>query len=306
MSEAQIMAEQPIGVGQEPIIEVPGATHTVERKPIKWEPSASDKADTFCKIMRHSDAPASFNVQIIQRLKEWKLIDENYDPTGVLGNYEEYRKVIWAAEAEAEKSPLPFIKAFGENPWNFDGCVEGEYTEAELPEHFPRATEIQKILPGDTKFSFRAEPGEFYLRLVIREDGRKQVLRIVNTTRDAEAINADAKQAPSIIPPFEAIKLSDGKTGLLIQWVEGHMPSTPEEKALCLTHAEELLKVPIDSYDLWAGNFLLSDEVDAKSNLPKVYYIDKDIPETIAEKGYDLEIPEDRKQAFISGKEKMK
>ena len=91
----------------------------------------------------------------------------------------------------------------------------------------------------------------------------------------------------------------------MIQWVEGRKAKTPEEKSLCLKQAEQLLNVPRDSYDLWSGNFLISDQIDTETGEPKVFYIDRDIPETIAEKGYSPEIPEQRIQAFTAGKEKM-
>lgn len=300
MSEASVNSEDPTPQ----IIEMPGETHTVERKKIPFEFSEGDKASTFCKIMRHPDAPASFNTQLIKQVKEWGLVDLNLNP--LVNDYKEVRKVLWDADAEAQKNSPAFVKAFNENPWNFDWCVEGEYAEEELVDHFPLALELKKLLPDNPRFSFRAEPGEFYLQLVTREDGKRQVIRIVDTPRDVEAINEDAKKAPSIIPPFEAVRLSDGKTALLIQWIEGHMPQTPEEEMLCLTHAEQLLEVPIDSHDLWAGNFLVSDQIDTSIGQPKIFYIDRDIPETIAEKGYRQEIPEERRRAFEAGKEKMK
>ena len=140
------------------------------------------------------------------------------------------------------------------------------------------------------------------MRLVIREDGRRQVLRIIDTDRDVDEINQDAKKAPPVITPFEAIKLPDGKTGLLIDWVEGHIPTSSEEEALCLTHAEELLRVPIDSYDLWGGNFLVAENFDGGK---KIYNIDSDIPEAIAKGGYE-EVTGSRRELFGQGKKKMK
>lgn len=212
---------------------------------------------------------------------------------------------MWQAKTAAEQGLLKFLTGFNSDPWNFDGCVEGEYMEAELTDKFPRAEAIQTALDEPLKFLFRAEPGEFYLRLIAREDGRRQVIRIIDTDRTIQEINADAQRAPAIIPRFEAVRLRDNTTALLIQWAEGHMPSTPEEKALCLTHAEELLGVPIDSYDLWAGNFLVSDEIDPTTKEPRVFYIDNDIPETIAQRGYN-DVTEERKKSFEEGKEKMK
>lgn len=300
MSETPVNSED-----QTPqIVEVPGKKHKVERKKIPFEFSEGDKASTFCEIMRHPDAPASFNTQLIKQVKEWGLVDLNVNPP--VNDYKEVRKVLWDADAEAQKNSPQFVKAFRENPWNFDWCVEGEYAEEELADHFPMALELKKLLPDNPKFSFRAEPAQSYLQLITREDGRRQVIRMAETSRDVEVVNEDARKAPSIIPPFEAVKLSDGKTALLIQWIEGHMPHTSEEEMLCLTRAEQLLEVPINSYDLWAGNFLISDQVDANTGQHKVFYIDRDIPETIAEKGYSQDISEERRQAFKVGKAKMK
>ncbi len=294
----------PATIGQSQIVESPVDTHSVEQKRRPFIFSEGNKARTFCQIMRHPDAPASFNTQLIKQVKEWGLVGSDVNPA--VDNYKEVRKVLWKAEEEADKNSPPFIKAFNENPWNFDWCVEGEYTEEELADYFPLAIQLKELLPGNSRFSFRSEPGEFHLQLVTREDGRRQVIRTVDTSRDLEDINEDAKKAPPIIPPFEAVRLSDGKTALLIQWIDGHMPITPGEEMLCLTHAEQLLEVPIDSYDLWAGNFLVSDQIDESTGQPKVFYIDRDIPETIAEKGYTKEISKERKQAFEVGKEKMK
>lgn len=288
----------------EQTVEDPNAKHTVERRRVEWKFSEGDRANTFCKIMRHPDAPESFNFQVLKQLKGWRLVDPLSNPD--LRNYEEFRKVVWGAETEAEKESPPFVEAFNANPWDFNWCVEGEYLEDELPDRFPTALKIRVALPDNVRFSFRAEPAQFYLRLVTREDGRRQVIRPVDTTRKIDDINEDAKKAPSIVPPFEAVKLEDGRTVLLIQWMEGHMPKTDEERALCLTHAEELLSIPVDSYGLWAGNFLVSDQLDEVTKQPKIFYIDRVIPETIAGKGYSQEIPEERRRTFEAGKEKMK
>jgi len=305
MSETPLNPDHLFTSAQPPISETPAISHTVERKPLSLQFTPNDKAGTFCQIMCHQDAPASFNTKVLKRLKRWGLLAEDIDPAVVVGNYEEFRKLMWQAKAAAEKGSLKFIEAFNTDPWNFDGCVEGEYAEAELADKFPIAASLQTALQDEQlRFLFRAEPGEFYLRLVTREDGKRQVIRMVDTDRTIEEINADAQRAPSIIPKFEAVRLQDDRTALLIQWADGHMPSTPEEIALCLTHAEELLGVPIDSYDLWAGNFLVSEEVDPTTKEPKVFYIDRDIPETIAQRGYG-EVTDERRKIFEQGKEKM-
>ncbi len=276
-----------------------------ERTPLSTETveaPVSIRARTFCQLMQSQSAPSSFNAQVIKQLKEWKLINSNIELP--LGNNREVRKVINEAHDEAEKNSPEFIKAFRENPWNFDWSVEGEYQDDELVTLFPIALEIKKILPDNPRVSFRVEPGGYYLKLLTREDGKRQVIRIIDTPRDIAQINYDAKKAPSIIPPFEAIRLSSGEIALLIQWMEGHVPSTNEEEMLCLKSAEQLLKVPIVSYDLWVGNFLVSDQLDAESGKPKIFYIDRDIPQAIAKEGLSWRVPRRRRQEFNNAKER--
>lgn len=273
----------------------------VEPRPF-FQPSPNDRVKTFCYLMRHKDAPASFNAKVIQQLMGWKIIPEDTDTTQVAGNYQEFLKLSREAEEEAEES-LNFA-AFNRDPWNFDKSVEGEYAKEELPDKFPRAIELQSILNEPVHFLFRSEPGQFYLRIIVRADGRRQVLRIIDTDRDINEINADAQKAPAIIPRFEAVRFADNKVGLLIQWIDGRLPNS-EERDTCLIHAEELLEIPIDIYDLWAGNFVVSSEIDPATGQPRIYYIDGDIPEAIAQKGY-AEVSEERKKQFELGKEKMK
>ena len=67
---------------------------------------------------------------------------------------------------------------------------------------------------------------------------------------------------------------------------------------LCLRQAEDLLGVPVDTYDLWAGNFLISNKPDPITGLPKPYYIDQDIPTAIAQHSYSTETVEDRRATF--------
>lgn len=253
-------------------------------------------AGVFCDLMRHRDAPRSFVANIIGQLQRWKLIAPDFD-ISQLTTYEKAREVMWQAKAKAKLAEPEFSTAFRQEPWEFDKSYEGEYAEDEL-DKFPRAAELKQQL-GNVKFVFRAEPGEFYLRLIVREDGRRQVLREVSTERTIEEINADGRNTPSIIPHFEAVKFEDGRVGLLIDWIDGEMPSTQEEKLTCLTHAEELLHVPVSEYDLWAGNFLIAPD-------GKPYYIDKDIPEAIAEHGYASATADERRPTFERNKEKMR
>lgn len=276
----------------------------VEFEPISFEATPGRKAHTFCSLMHHSDAPVSFNRQVVVRLKEWHLIGD--DTPENLGGHAEMIQIINVAKGRAGQEELDFREAFQRHPWNFDGSVEGQYLEEELADKFPRALELKQMLGERLSFLFRSEPGTFYLRLIVREDGRRQVLRIADSDRSVEAINQDAARAPSIVPNFEAVRFSDGKTGLLIEWIEGHLPTTEEEKALCLERSEELLAVPIDSYDLWAGNFLISEGLDPVSGSPKPYYIDQDIPRAIAQYGYSPETMQDRKTKFKEDRGKMR
>lgn len=269
-----------------------------ELKPaLKFSPI--DRIRTFCQIMRHKDAPVNFNSQVLQRLKIWKVLPEELDVTTIVGNYSEFTKIVMEAGEKAEGTP-GFFKAFEKDPWNFDGAVEGEYGAEELRDKFPRALELQSMLDGTLRFLFRAQPAQEYLKLVEREDGTRYVLRVVDTKRNVEDINFDAAKTPAITPHFEAVKFADGKTGLLIQWVDGRLPATPEERAACITQAEGLLRVPVETYDFWPGNF----RVDSSTGQLKVYYVDQDIPMAIAQKGY-AEITEKAKLEFEQGKKKM-
>lgn len=282
-------------------LENPTQQHGVERKLVPLRFSQADKASTFITIMRHPDAPEAFNRNVVSQLQRWHLLEEQIDED-IYTDYEEFRKLTWLAEGNVEDGNTDFNIAFAEDPWNFDRSVEGEYGNVEL-EKFPRADELKGILGKKTKFLFRAEPGQFYLRLIVREDGTRQVLRTVDTVRSVEQINSDVSNIPDVIPNFEAVRFSDEKTGLLIDWVEGELPSGEDEKALCLTHAEELLTVPMDSYDLWAGNFVISQNSEGDR---KPYYIDSDIIKIIAQKGLQPDTIEQRKPLFDTGKKKMK
>jgi len=286
------------------IIEDPSQQHRVERKPIPLTFSRADKVSTFIAIMRHPDAPVAFNREVASQLQRWHLLDEGVDEESY-GNYERFRELMWSARDKAKEvddTDEDYIRAFAKEPWSFDKSIEGEYGDEEL-EKFPRAKELKNLLGDKTKFLFRAEPGQFYLRLLVREDGRRQILRTVDTDRSTEQINADTDNIPDVIPHFEAVRFSDGKTGLLIDWIEGELPLGENEKALCLIHAEELLTVPMDSYDLWAGNFVIAQVPDGDR---KPYYIDSDVIETIAKEGLHPATSEQRKPLFEEGKKKMK
>lgn len=80
MSETPLNPEQPLTPMQPSVVETPGVSHTVERKPFVFQFTPNDKAKTFCQIMRHPDAPASFNTQVLERLKKWGLLAEDIDP----------------------------------------------------------------------------------------------------------------------------------------------------------------------------------------------------------------------------------
>lgn len=260
------------------------------------------KAQTYCALMRHKDAPLNFRIQVIRQLQEWQLVNLH---TGLeqLSDYSNFNHIVVQAREKANMGNAEFVNAFNQNPWNFDKSVEGEYGLSELDKLFPRALEINALKGDGLKFLFRSQPGEFYLQLVVTPDGKRFVLRVVDSERTIEQINQDANISPPIIPRFEAMRFSDGKTGLLIEWINGHTPE-PNQRTLCLQYAEQLLQVPIDSYDLWRGNFLVATESDVQYN-PRIYYIDNDIPETIARYGLSPETAAQRKTLFEEGSEKF-
>jgi hypothetical protein len=277
---------------------------TIENNQNELIPTPVDKAVVFCSAMGNPTSPMDFRLKVVDILKDWTLLDKGFELTNNSDGSSEYRKVILDAQNKAEENSLEFNLAFLENPLKDNGFVEGNYTEDELPRIFPRAEDIKNVLNENVNFSFRADQGN-YLRIVNREDGKRQVIRFMDSKRDADTINNDAKKVPEIVPPFEAITLPDGKIGLLIQYIDGHPPSTLEELELCSNQVEGLLRVPVDDYDFWGGNFVITEQVDSVTGLPKVFYVDQDIPKKIAENGYALDITDEKRQAFDASREKM-
>jgi hypothetical protein len=273
----------------------------IEFHPLSMVRSPANKAATYCDLMSRKDAPHSFIVNVLNQLKRWKLVDQ-VDISRII-SYEESDEILSQAKSKAEKEEPEFIQAFNENPWNYNKSVEGEYKPEELSDKFPRAIELQKILPENLHFLFRAEPAASYLHLIIREDGKRQVLIITESDRNIDDINQDAKNAPSIIPKLEAVKFTDGQIGLLIDWIDGHPPTNSEERALCLRRAEDLLQVPMNSYDLWPGNFLIIQDKMNGNSIP--YYIDSDVPKVIAQKGLSPETSTSRQEIFYRDRAKM-
>lgn len=292
-------------IGSEPRFVLPGQQRSVERRKVSWEIAPADKARTYCKLMRAERAPISFNRAVAQQYIEWGLVKPDEISEELVADYRKFRQLSGEVEKRIGSGGAEFLERFNEKPWNFDGCVEGAYERGELAEKFPVALQVGMALGEECRYLFRAEPGVCYLNLVERPDGKRQVLRIIKTDRTVEEINADAAVAPDIIPAFEAVKLPDGTTGLLIEWIDGRMPSTEEEKTLCLIQAEKLLGIPMDSFDVWAGNFLIVDADEEGGATARVYYIDRDVVETIAEKGYSEATPE-RRTMFEKNKEKMR
>jgi formylmethanofuran dehydrogenase subunit A len=80
----------------------------------------------------------------------------------------------------------------------------------------------------------------------------------------------------------------------LIDWVDGHLPQTQEERRKCAESSTGLLDVAMESYDVWGGNFVISDTEIDSDGIGKVYYVDQDIPQAIAKIGYDKETRTDR------------
>ncbi len=260
---------------------------------VRYDPTIN--ASVFCSLMHHRDAPRSFVTNIVEQLQRWRLISPDLDMTK-LTTPEEVLDIMLQAKAKAKLGEVKFLSAFQAEPWQFDRSYEGEYTEDEL-DKFPRADELRQQL-GKIKFVFRAQPGGDYLKLIVREDGRRQVLHEVSTQRTIEQINDDGRNTPAVVPRFEAVKFGDGKIGLLIDWIDGQIPSTRDEKLSCLAQAEGLLDVAVDEYDLWGGNFRITSD-------NKPFYVDKDIPEAIAKHGYSSETAEARRPIFETNKMKM-
>lgn len=240
--------------------------------------------EDFCQTMKHPQAPRDFTIKIIKKLQKWHLLNSGVIPEQVVDDYEKVKTTMQQAKAKAQERSPQFLAAFSNDPWNYDYGIEGEYSEEELSEKIPRALELKKIINQSLKFIFRAEPASRYLLIVEHHDGRRQVLRITNIDRSIEDINSDIQKAPSIIPKFEAVRFGDGKTGLLIDWVNGKPPITSKEKALCLARSDELLTVPMASYDLWAGNFLISTDVDSTTGQKKFFILTKMPPKLLLKK----------------------
>ncbi len=258
------------------------AKPSIEKKPF-WQ-SNSFRAAAFCQTVALPDAPVSFNLAVLGKLKSWDLV-ESYGHEDA-NNNAKFRSLLSDARAKAEANSLQFNAAYEADGWNNEDPVDGEFTDTELQSKFPRGLELKSILGTEAKIIFRKFPSEYPLHIVSREDGREQVLRIVDTARTIEEINSDSANTPDIIPRFEALRFADGKTGLLIDWVGGRRPETPEEKGLCVAAAEESLSKIIE-YDrnYWSGNYVISNAKDDLSN-PKVFYVDSDIPERIAKEGF--------------------
>lgn len=266
------------------------------------EAHSGDKAATFCRIMRHKDAPTAFNALVITQLLEWKLLEPDEINPQDLDTYETYIQYLIKASQKAKMYQAAFKAAFANNPWSYDKSVEAQYTPAELASKFPTALALKKILNEDLTFLFRAEPARHYLRLIERESGKKQVLRVIQTERSIDEINSDAAKAPEILPRFEAVQLDQERVALLIDWVDGSVPANSEEAELCLSNVSELADVPMTEYDFYGGNFLITTDL---SGTKRAKYVDQDIPVTIAQKGYSINDKNDRLQAIEAGKQRL-
>lgn len=137
------------------------------------EPTASDKASTFCQIMRHADAPMNFRLQVLSRLIQWRLLDPSADYSEISDNAE-FNRIMNEARKNAATAGPEFLAAFQKAPWNFDESIEGIYADDELTTMFPIGVELKSILGDTTRFTFRCEPGSYYLRLIETADGKKR------------------------------------------------------------------------------------------------------------------------------------
>lgn len=249
--------------------------------------------------MNSERAPKSFNEAVAQRFADQGLIQPEEITQEILENNTKFREFCLKVRNNIENAGADFLIKFQKQPQNFDGCIEGFYQEEELDQKFPLAKDIRLRIGDDCRYIFRAEPAGFYLNIVERADGRRQVIRVVDTDRSESQVCIDAAIAPPILPKFEAFRLENGQTALLIDWIDGRKPNTKEEKQKCLTESIWLLVIPLEKYDFWANNFVIQKGTD------EAYYIDRDTIETIAEQGYV--VPDDERIAiFEENKEKMK
>lgn len=255
-----------------------GESHRVERIKKVWKPNPETSTRTFTSRSLIGDAPQEFYRKVIQQCVDWQLLTGQEVSIEEL-DFEKFRTLISSAQKIINNPTAEFLKAYEEKPYDY-GAIEAEYSIDEITKLNPIAKEVGDKLSIDTKYIFRFAAGNYPLTILEQENTRK-VLLVVDTEKSTEEINEYAKSRPEIIPSFKAIKLKSGKTAILVDWVDGQYPKTDKESQLVLSKLDQLLRVPIDgqSYDINRTNLKITED-------KKIYYVDKDAIEAIAQFGY--------------------
>jgi hypothetical protein len=145
----------------------------------------------------------------------------------------------------------------------------------------PIIVDISGILDEKIRCFYRLQSAENPLTIIERADGRRQLIRIIETEKTSEEIDLLSIERPEMIPAFEGVKLKDGRTALMISWVEGNPPESTEERQRCADQLPTMNRVPISGYDFgWIGNFV----IEQKTGSP--YFIDSEAIMEIIKLGY--------------------
>ncbi len=258
-----------------------------------------DKASGFCAQLIGSYTSEAFRKNALTRLVNWKLLPPEVLQSDDAGSNDAFNNQVRIAKRRAEEEPADFLEAFAKAPWDFDEAPEGKLTAEECAESEVYISELRELLPEPVDVYLSKPPGADFIVILERADGRRQVLRKVESDRPIEVIQADARNAPALFPHFEAIRYSNGVTGLLIDFIDGHSPRTPEEKQRCAQQAEDWLKINYPTFDFNLTNFL----IDAQG---KPFYIDRDAIQAIACLGYTDEVTPERRLAFEAAKKDLR
>ncbi len=182
---------------------------------------------------------------------------------------------------------LQMKQRVAQNP-PLDFPMIAEYTTEELADKFPKGLEVQAYLGPDIRLLlYQDSPKRYYL--IERPGSQKQTLRIIDTPRSFDEINADLQQLPDGLPKIEAIHFQDGKMGVLTDWIDGRSldSSVPQDNDLLQTSINAIAKAwnqteGHTAFDYNQTNFKVHREPDGSS---RVFYIDSDVPELIFKRG---------------------
>lgn len=189
--------------------------------------------------------------------------------------------------------------------------LEATYTLDDLQERFPEGYDIQQQLGKDAKinvFIHTSTDTSGLMYTVEHEDGKKQALRIVDSSRPFEEVSQDISQLPDVIPSTQVLKLPNGRIAILTDWVEGRTPSSQEEIDLCKNVVDGLKVIPWEKvnpntpYDLNRTNLRIAKADNATS---RVYYIDGDLAEVVVKHGLSSDVPQARVSLLERGKDKI-